>query len=61
MKQSVLLVVFEVSMKMEVKTIFSVSCMQFILCMFLQSIYHPTCALCDTPFMIYVNSYMFWH
>jgi len=61
MKQSLLLVIFEISMKMEVKTIFSVRFMLFILCMLLQSICHPTCALCDAPFMTYVNSYMFWH
>jgi hypothetical protein len=30
-------------------------------CMFWQSIYHPTNAITDTPFMKYFNSYMFQH
>ena len=28
-------------------------------CMLSQPIYHPTYAFCDTPFIIYINSYMF--
>ena len=45
MKQSVLLVIFEISMKMEVKAIFSVSFMLFTPCTLLQLIYHATCTL----------------
>ena len=35
--------------------------MLFILCMFVQSIYQPTNALCNTPFMTYNNSSLFQH
>jgi len=35
--------------------------MLFIPCIFLQSTYHPQNALCDTPLMTYINSYMFRH
>jgi len=36
------------------------SFMLLILWMFLKSVYHPTHALHDTPFMTYINSYTFW-
>jgi len=52
MKQSVLLVIFEISMKMEVKAIFSVSFMLFTPCTLLQLIYHATCTLWYTIYDI---------
>ena len=33
----------------------------FIPCMFWHSTHHSTYALYDLPFMIFINSYMFWH
>jgi len=38
-----------------------ISFMSFVPCVFLQSTYHLTYALHDTPFMTYINSYIFWH
>jgi hypothetical protein len=35
--------------------------MLFKLYMFLRSMYYPTCALCDTVYVMYTNSYTVWH
>ena len=35
--------------------------MLFAPCVFLQSYYHPAHGACDSPFMTYINSYMFRH
>ena len=39
----------------------SATFMLFTLYIFVQSVYHPINALCDTPFMTYINSNFFQH